>query len=221
MTLRPNLLSIYKDEDGTELRASITLSDVTAVALVKKSKHQHVFGVFTPSKNYHFQATSDREAHDWIERIRSEARVEEAEEEFFLQSSPVAQKAGNIPADYSSDDRSSSPELSNLRAISNLGVVGRPRGHSSVEYSGNDMTSYSDFSDTAIPQSSSPPKSSLQPPSHKTSSSMSRPRATFSTTRNISQNSIGFSTDPTTSLDPSRVVWHGYLLCLKTHGGVK
>ena len=47
LVLRPNLLSIYKSEDETGLRGSITLNEITAVADVKKSKVDNVFGVFT------------------------------------------------------------------------------------------------------------------------------------------------------------------------------
>lgn len=77
LVLRPNLLSVYKDQDENELRASITLSDVTAVAPVKKPHHEHVFGIFSPAKNYHFSGSSARETSDWITLIRMESRTEE------------------------------------------------------------------------------------------------------------------------------------------------
>ncbi|KAJ5719432.1 hypothetical protein N7493_007887 [Penicillium malachiteum] len=81
LVLRPNLLSVYKDEETTRLRVSINLSDVTAVAPVKspRSHRQHVFGVFTPSKNYRFEAPSKQEAADWILRIRTESPADEDE----------------------------------------------------------------------------------------------------------------------------------------------
>ena len=88
LVLRPNLLSMYKHDDETGIRASITLSDVTAVAPVKKANTANVFGVFTPSKNYHFQGASATETADWIERIRTEARVDVHEE--IALGSPVA-----------------------------------------------------------------------------------------------------------------------------------
>lgn len=80
LVLRPNLLSVYRDSDETELRASITLSDVTAVAPVKKSHHDNVFGIFSPGKNYHFATSSARETSDWIAILRLEARTDVTEE---------------------------------------------------------------------------------------------------------------------------------------------
>ncbi|RMZ91912.1 hypothetical protein DV736_g856, partial [Chaetothyriales sp. CBS 134916] len=77
LVLRPNLLSIYKNEDETNLRASIALSDITAVARVKKAHLEHVFAVFSPAKNHHFQAASERDAADWVHLIRLEARPDD------------------------------------------------------------------------------------------------------------------------------------------------
>lgn len=80
LVLRPNLLSVYKDQDENELRASITLSDVTAVAVVKKPHHEHVFGIFSPAKNHHFSGSSARETADWIALIRMESRTEDQDD---------------------------------------------------------------------------------------------------------------------------------------------
>ncbi|RMZ85677.1 hypothetical protein DV737_g645, partial [Chaetothyriales sp. CBS 132003] len=77
LVLRPNLLSIYKNQDETNLRASIALSDITAVARVKKGHLDHVFAVFSPAKNHHFQAASERDAADWVYQIRLEARPDD------------------------------------------------------------------------------------------------------------------------------------------------
>ncbi|KAJ6147804.1 hypothetical protein N7497_009786 [Penicillium chrysogenum] len=84
LVLRPNLLSVYKDEETTRLRVSISLSEVTAVAPVKspRSTRRHVFGVFTPSTNYRFEALSERDAEDWIDRIRAETPGDEDEQAF-------------------------------------------------------------------------------------------------------------------------------------------
>ena len=64
LVLRPNLLSVYHNPDETDLKASITLSEVTAVSRVRKAHTDNVFGVFSPSKNYHFQCMSDLETED-------------------------------------------------------------------------------------------------------------------------------------------------------------
>ncbi|KAJ5433081.1 uncharacterized protein N7458_012237 [Penicillium daleae] len=88
LVLRPNLLSVYKDEETTRLRVSISLSEVTAVAPVKSSRsnRKHVFGIFTPSKNYRFEALSERDAEDWINRIRGETPADEDEAAFLALS---------------------------------------------------------------------------------------------------------------------------------------
>lgn len=92
-----------------------------------------------------------------------------------------------------------------------------------LDYSGDELAHYSDFSDTpptsyaqsssfgsfvkrnekAVPKNSNAPYSTaMQPPT---------------TVRNLSQSS-GFHVD---QYDDERVIWHGYLLCLKTKGGVR
>ncbi|KAL9090346.1 MAG: hypothetical protein Q9165_005380 [Trypethelium subeluteriae] len=88
LVLRPHHLSIYKDANESRLRHQLRLSDVTAIARQRdpRRKATHVFGVFSPSRNFHFSASSDREAQEWVELIRREARIDEEEEEMFLTS---------------------------------------------------------------------------------------------------------------------------------------
>ncbi|KAK5079762.1 hypothetical protein LTR16_008568, partial [Cryomyces antarcticus] len=88
LVLRPNLLSIYKDKEETKLRHQINLSELTAVARQKdpKRKADHVFALFSPSRNFHLSATSDKEAQAWVEVIRREARIDEEEEEMTMAS---------------------------------------------------------------------------------------------------------------------------------------
>ena len=225
LVLRPNLLSMYKNEDETGIRASITLSDVTAVAPVKKANTLNVFGVFSPSKNYHFQGTSPKDTADWIERIRKEARVDVHDE--IVLASPVARSDGlenRNPCettDLSGDDEGgmpSSPEMSHGIVRGQKGQRSRAsttqRQTSAIhEYSGNEMmTSYSDFSDAPA---ASLPRSHVAPPnkaSTATAVSAQRPNAA----RNASQLS-GFDVNT----DPERVIRQGWLYCLKTKGRVK
>lgn len=172
LVLRPNLLSVYKDADETELRASITLSDVTAVAPVKKSHHDNVFGVFSPGKNYHFATSSSRETSDWIAVLRLEARTDVIEDlqppnAGFLQSE-------NQPydtTDVSADDEPGAPASPEVPHWSVKGqknrVIGPPptadnrKNSGLAPYpSGTDAftTSQSDLSDTfssSIPGSKS------------------------------------------------------------------
>src|SRR6266513_3246627 len=89
LVLRPNLLSISKDPpEGTKLRHQLPLSDLTAVARQKdpKRKAKHVFGLFSPARNFHIEAPSEEEAQEWVELIRREARIDEEEEEMILMS---------------------------------------------------------------------------------------------------------------------------------------
>ena len=37
----------------------------------------HVFGIFSPARNYHLGVTTDREAQEWVDLIRAEARIDE------------------------------------------------------------------------------------------------------------------------------------------------
>lgn len=225
LVLRPNLLSMYKNDDETGIRASITLSDVTAVVPVKKANTAHVFGVFSSSKNYHFQGSSAKDVADWIERIRTEARVDVHDEIVLTSPKARTERPENwIPCettDLSGEDeadRPSSPETSQSLVRGQKGQ--RPRASTTQrlpsaihEYSGNEMmTSYSDFSDA--PTASGPHKQVL-PPS-QTASVAASPANRPSAVRNASQTS-GFDVNN----DPERVIRQGWLYCLKAKGGVK
>ncbi|KAJ9662915.1 hypothetical protein H2198_001143 [Neophaeococcomyces mojaviensis] len=158
LVLRPNLLSVYKDQDETELSASITLSDVTAVAPVKKSHHDHVFGVFSLSKNYHFSAFSAKETADWIAIIRTEARTEDQEDLQPPKANFVhADNAGYESTDVSGDEDINAPASPEAPHWAVRGTKPRAATQSReyrrtsglAAYSGNEQftTSQSDFSD--------------------------------------------------------------------------
>ncbi|KAK2766989.1 hypothetical protein FQN54_006306 [Arachnomyces sp. PD_36] len=212
LVLRPNLLSVYKDEEEAELRISITLSDVTAAAAIKprRSTREHVFGIFSPSKNYRFQALSERDAEDWIDLIRTEARVEGDEDEAFFAKQEntgmeTKKRQFTDTASERSDDnrRSCSPEL--FRSPS----AARGSGRLSYiqDYSGNEISCYSDFSDA--PAASSKPSTALT-----SVPTNGRPP----TNRKASQTS---EQGGSSSVDPERVLYNGYLHCLKSKGGVR
>jgi hypothetical protein len=231
LVLRPNLLSMYGNADETGLHASITLSDVTAVAKVKKTHTDHVFGLFSPAKNYHFQGLSERDTADWIERIGTEARVD-LQDDFPLPSPRFANDYRDQGYESSSEGDElpppGSPEapafnLSNSKARSRASTAQRRTSHL-VEYSGNEMmTSHSDFSD-AMP--SSLPKSShatvprpwnLTPiASRDVSGANLRPGLG---TRNLSQ--MSDINSPNSQADPERVIRQGWLHVLKTSGGIR
>lgn len=231
LVLRPNLLSIYGNADETGLYASITLSDVTAVAKVKKTHTNHVFGLFSPAKNYHFQGLSERDTADWIERIGTEARID-LPDNFPLPSPRFASDYQDQGYDSSSEGDElqppGSPEapqfnLSNLKARSRASTAQRRASHLN-EYSGNEMmTSHSDFSDalpSSLPKSSQasvPKQWGLTPiASRDVSGANLRPALG---TRNLSQ--MSDINSPPSQADLERVIRQGWLHVLKTSGGIR
>ncbi|KAL9129944.1 MAG: hypothetical protein Q9217_001746 [Psora testacea] len=236
--LRPNLLSLYKSATEERLLKQISLSELTAVAYLKdpKGRRQHLFGLYSPSRNFHFQAESAAEARSWVEFIKHEARIDEQELELEL-ASPLWHEGTALEyagLDRSENERlgSSSPEPfdtapSRHSTMTRDGVrippIRRP-SVPSLDYSGDEVGPYSDFSDTP-PQSlaqSGPLWSFInrkqrQPPRHQTPYAAPLPQQQRpATARNASQNS-GFHVEQ----DEERVIWHGYLLCLKSKGGVR
>ncbi|KAL4890232.1 hypothetical protein BDV59DRAFT_195165 [Aspergillus ambiguus] len=213
LVLRPNLLSVYKDEEATRLRASITLSEVTAVAAVRspRSSRQHVFGIFSPSKNYRFQASSQKDAEDWVQRICLETRVDEDEEALLAMS-----KKGNtaVPDRPRIDDTTDHSDIEPLGRPSSpeYGMALSPRRLAiHQDYSGHDITSYSEWSDgpgsnTSIPLRS---KTSIHQLSAGASAQSPPSRETAR------------SNEPGVLRDPERVVCNGYLQCLRIKGGVR
>ncbi|KAJ5279446.1 hypothetical protein N7478_004818 [Penicillium angulare] len=225
LVLRPNLLSVYKDEETTRLRVSITLSDVTAVASVRSSRshRKHVFGVFTPSKNYRFEAPSEADAIDWIRRIRIESPADADEAAVAAlhtrQDPPTIQKhliddtTDQEPSDFDvAGGRPSSPELT--RALSS-GAHSRKPPYTQ-DYSGNDVTSYSELSDGPPPTRRSFGLRSM-PSIHTLSISAPEDRPlSNSLPRDLSQNS-----ELAILRDPERVICQGYLQGLRIKGTVR
>ncbi len=199
-----------------------------------KGRREHVFGLFSPERNYHFQARDEKDARSWVELIKREARIDE--EQGMLLGSSVVNTAG-LEQHFSPGDEndrweqdrlgSSSPEpveraarLSTTREGIRIPAIGRPPT-SHLEYSGEDLGPNSDFSDTPPPQSYTDPSfgsfvhQKVRVASTNVSQNPTQPMQS-GTARNASQHS-GFHVDQ----DDERVVWHGYLLCLKSKGGVR
>lgn len=226
LVLRPNTLAVYKTEKEDRLRHQVYLSDLTAIAFLKdpKNKRQNVFGLFSPSKNFHFEAASAKEADSWVALIRKGARIEEEEEEMFL-ASPKArrQMPGGlhaIPSNQASAshdyDRtlSSSPEP--IGPLANHFAPDSRRKSSNIEssgLSGNELAS--DFSDNDI---------SRLPGTSFESLAMQSPvlearqpgKGGNALGRSLSQMSGGLLEQ-----DPDRIIWQGWLWFLRTKGGVK
>ncbi|CAI6340895.1 unnamed protein product [Periconia digitata] len=213
LVLRPNLLSIYRDKDETKLRHQISLSDITAVARQRdsKKKMEHVFGIFSPARNYHFSALTEKDAQSWVTLIRSEARIDEGDEEMILMS-PAAHnttftgfdrivKRGDVGSSSSEAEHRPSSSI----APENMHSARRP-SHT-LNYSGNEHGSYSDFSDTGGPVHA-PFQASMTSLPHTPRTSAQLPNAS-------QQNNTG------TAPDDNRVIYHGWLWVLKSKGGVR
>ena len=74
-------MAIYADPEHTKIRHSIPLSDITAVARKRQQKRPTaaLFTIFTPPRNFHFDARSEEEADRWVYLIRSAAKVDDWE----------------------------------------------------------------------------------------------------------------------------------------------
>ncbi|KAH7355754.1 hypothetical protein BKA66DRAFT_429557 [Pyrenochaeta sp. MPI-SDFR-AT-0127] len=206
VVLRPNCLSIYKDKDETKLRHQINLSEITAVARQKDSKKKmdHVFGIFSPARNYHLGATTDKEAQEWVDLIRIEARMDEEEGEMVLMSPTTGKKTFTGFDRSKRDNMASSSSEAEPRPSSSMApeaMHSARRPSQALNYSGNEHGSISDFdfSDTGFQGSAN-----------------SLPRKVSQQKRNVSQQSnIGATPDD------ERVVYHGWMYVLKSKGGVR
>ncbi|KAL8664600.1 MAG: hypothetical protein Q9202_002870 [Teloschistes flavicans] len=230
LVLRPNLLSVYKSPSEERLYKQISLSDLNAVAQLKdrKGRRDNLFGLYTPARNYQFQAREAKDAKAWVELIRREARIDEDEHKIHHGSRDAVADSLQVQVEYSHLEHerfaSSSPEPSNPRegpCVTRDGIripgARRPSTHG-LEYSGDDVGTYSDCSDA-------PQQSYAHAPSTSFVHRKARPVSGFGSTnmspihqetpRNASRSS-GFQIQ-----DEERVVWHGYLLILRSKGGVR
>ncbi|CZT18728.1 related to PH domain protein [Ramularia collo-cygni] len=169
IVLRPNIISIYKHQDESKLRHQLNLCDVTAVARQRdpKRRDKHVFGLFSPSRNFHLEAASEEEAQAWVEAIRRESRMDMQEDEMFLASpgganasyrgfersidANISPLADDRAAGYSSSDAdaySQSQSLPKRNHRASVAMANRQASH--ADYSGAEHGSYSDFSDSAL-----------------------------------------------------------------------
>lgn len=196
-----------------------------------------MFGLFSPSRNFHLQAKDEADAKSWVELIKLEARIDEKEQEM-LAKSPIG---GGMRAGRGSNQEdgriwedehlgSSSPEplevpfrWSTTRDGVSIPGLRRPSAYDQ-DYSGDDIGPYSD-SDAAVPQNNSTPV--LGPKSHRKQQSLSKSDPNLvqgnltqpgrpGTAQTGSQSNV-----ITTDQDDVRVIRHGYLLSLKSKGGVR
>ncbi|KAF6842673.1 ph domain protein [Colletotrichum musicola] len=225
LVLRPTSLSIYRSDKEDKLRHKLYLADLTAVALLKdpKNKRKNVFGLFSPARNYHLQASSSHDAEEWVELIRSHARIEEEDGELLL-ASPVGRRQSymvvtNAPGqavDTTRSERlaSSSPEPLEPPAPRFVGLDRRRPSQmaDSAGYSGNELASHSDFSDNDIQRIQG---MSIEDLAVQSTGGGSHGRPGLGN-RNASQVS-GLNLEQ----DPDRVIWQGWLWFLRSKGGVR
>ncbi|KAK7530669.1 uncharacterized protein J3D65DRAFT_132210 [Phyllosticta citribraziliensis] len=234
LVLRPHTLSIYKDRDETRLRHQIALSELTAVARQRDSakRAKHVFGLFSPSRNFHLAALSDNDAQDWVELIRRESRIDEEEEEMMQTSPPQgrnAERGRSTHRKLREQMLSSSSEGEGVARPSSSvkpeGLHSARRPSHNLAYSGNEQASFSDFSDTPGPSGFRDSTLSFSQPNDPNTtydSSGGRP----SLAQNVSQMSTISSAiycNPQSNQKPDdeRVICQGWLYILKSKGGVR
>ena len=189
-----------------------------------KNKRPNVFGLFSPSKNYHFQAPTLKDAQEWVELIRQDARIEEEEEEMFLASPVVRQPSFFLssPAINPDPNRlvaspdnlgSSSPEPLEIPRIVGKPYARRPSQIDSSGLSGAELATHSDFSDSDLQRIPGASFESLAVQPLSTSPGPSRPSLGA---LNGTQAS-GMLHDN----DPDRVIWQGWMWFHRSKGGVR
>lgn len=163
---------------------------------------------------------SQKDAEDWIQRIRSETRLDEEEAALLALSKKepaesTEMKKGPIEetTDHSESDqaggRPSSPELgASLSPNQAKGFAYPP------DYSANDMTSFSELSDG--PSTSNNLRSKRSANNLSSSAPKDPKDRQPSLLRESSRNA-----DLGVLRDPERVLCNGYLQCLRTKGGVR
>lgn len=239
LVLRPNGISIYKDDKETKLRQHLYTSDLSAVAFLKDPKHKrhNLFGLFSPSRNYHFQASTAQDAQEWVDAIRRTARLDEEEEELYLGSpvvhtvaSPGAPDSYRQPA-YAAF--SSSPENMGSNFDSTVPKSMAPGGNNhrfsytldSSGLSGNEMLSYSDFSDNDGPRrqggTSYESLAAQSPPELHTPGAAPQKLNPLGQRPETGGRSASHVSAVTAEQESERVVWQGALWMHRSKGGVR
>jgi hypothetical protein len=244
--LRPNLLSIYRDKDERKLRHQITLSDLTAVARQKdpKGRAKHTFGLFSPSRNFHLEAHSDKDAQEWVELIRREARIDEGEEDMILTSPGGARSTyqgferhlASTSHEHHTGYSSSDAEPQTRKPRSSTQLHSARRASHNLDYSGTEQTSYSDLSDSGAGAAGRMSALSLVLSDTHQSPTAGQANTVYGTSprlplgpRNHSQMS-GLNIAETIPEQPppppkqddlERVIYHGWIYLLKSRSGVR
>lgn len=187
--------------------------------------------MFSSSRNFHIETASEKEAQEWVELIRREARIDEEDEEMILMSPSMArelatpfgvrERGATIGGSSSEEQEGFTGIHTGSRSVSGPGNLHSARRPSNTvtNFSGNEQGSFSDLSDPGFPDSvtslSNEPGIVAKVPGENTIyGAPTRPAAK----RNVSHMSALNKSNPPPE---ERVVFHGWLYLLKTHGGVK
>lgn len=180
--------------DHTQLRHSIPLNEVTAVARKRKSKRPNagLFTIFTAPRNFHFDARTEEEADQWVYQIRSAAKVDNYED--VLGSS-----------DEEGETVTEQPAVRTARKAS---VASKPPTHPPHGAFGASVGSFSSISSIGAANF---PGSSI---------SLSLPVPNEAIGKPNSSRSNG-AADADAEVEQERVLRNGKLYLLKSKGGVK
>ncbi|EWC48174.1 hypothetical protein DRE_02278 [Drechslerella stenobrocha 248] len=226
--LRGSVIGIYKDDSEKKLHRQIQLSELTACAPLKADKRPHIFGLFSPGRNYHLQASDDKSLDDWVKLIREAACLEETDEQLLL--SPTAAETQPIPIPGRASLPHAGPSSPPTRPH-DAGV-----GSFTLDYSGASMSSTSELggmisqSSLAMPMGGEPNNSVLRPISPPATAATAISNTSFGTTaaqQGPAAPEIGVQRQASElselegQLNESRVVWHGYLYVLKSKSSIR
>jgi len=190
-----------------------------------------LFDLFTPARNFHLDAGTMEEAKDWADLIRREATMNEEDEEGTARSGqrPIpsartasnSESAGSVPAVRPPSLRLSTSPVHHScmpsRSVEQQDYLPPPpRISESHDPSATDMGSFSDFSDEPIFGSVGDLPTPSRYRAHSVVAAQGVRRA-LAREVDAPPNRDSFYMLGTTSED-ERVICHGYLRCLKTHG---
>lgn len=212
VVLRGDRLSVYKDQKEYKIQKQVLLADLTAVALLKDAKKPNVFGCFSPSRNYHFQADDAKAAQEWVDLIKETAVLENDSE--LRMAEQINRGIVDKSNDSSDNNRlwSSSPEpIHNTAAMGVRSMNTGALSSQTLDYSGAELVSCSSVSDIGRLSQLSlcQPEQHVNPP-QPISEEPAAPEP------GVLRNLSGFSAD-----DDSKTIWHGYLYVLKSKSGLK
>lgn len=175
--------------------------------MLKHTKRDNVFGLFSPSKNYHLQGQSLEDAGEWVELIRKAAGLTDTGDEYIMTLSQNEGGAPNSPVEGPSSPLfAPNPSAGRIQPL----PIGGMSCHT-LEYSGAEVASCSSFSDAArISQLS------LSHPDTAPSTNPGTEVPKDTPKPGVQKTGTGLS-----EIVQSRVIWHGYLYCLKSKGGVR